>query len=79
MEDLGIKYIGIGKYFLVSVTVCFKVSVVSTVVSDQLLYEVGREIAGDWKVVARCLGLTAQDMADIRVKAKSTRNEQGSC
>jgi hypothetical protein len=49
------------------------------IVSDQLLYEVGREIAGDWKVVARCLGLTAQDMADIRVKAKSTRNEQGSC
>jgi hypothetical protein len=49
------------------------VYIVCTVVSDHLLYEVGREIGRDWKMVARRLGLTVHDMADIKMKARSSR------
>jgi hypothetical protein len=45
----------------------------NTIVSDRLLYEVGKEIGQEWKLVARHLGLTTQDMADIKMKAKSGR------
>ena len=42
-------------------------------VSDRLLYEVGKEIGRDWKKVARRLGLTSLDMKNVKMKAKSSR------
>ena len=41
--------------------------------SDHLLYEVGKDVGRDWKKVARCLGLTSQDVNNIKKKAKSSR------
>ena len=44
-----------------------------TVVPDHMLYEVGKEVGRDWKKVAKCLGLTSQDVHSIKKKAKSSR------
>ena len=50
-------------------TVC----VVYTVVPGRLLYEVGKEVGRDWKKVAKYLGLTSQDLDNIKMQAKSSR------
>ena len=44
-----------------------------TLVSNRLLYEVGKEIGRDWKRVAKGLGLTSQDMDYVKMEAKSSR------
>ena len=48
-------------------------SMLCTVVFYRLLYEVGKEVGRDWKKVAKGLGLTSQDMDNIKMKAKSSR------
>lgn len=50
-----------------------------TVVSDHLLYEVGKRVGQDWKVVGRHLGLTAQDIADVKQESEVLRDGQGRC
>lgn len=42
-------------------------------VSDHLLYEVGIEIGKDWKNLAKSLGLTPQEIDNIKSKARSSR------
>ena len=46
---------------------------VMIVVPDHLLYEVGKKVGSHWKKLARCLGLTSQDVDSIKKKAKSSR------
>ena len=48
-------------------------SVLCIVVSDRLLYVLGREVGRDWKKLAKYLGLTSQDIGSIKMKAKSSR------
>ena len=43
------------------------------VVCDSSLYKVGKEVGRDWKRVARHLGLTTQEINNIKMKAKSSR------
>ena len=78
MEDLGIKYISTGKALLF---VCIlngtlqqcSMCVVFCIVSDRLLYELGKEVGRDWKILAKCLGLASRDVDNIKMKAKSSR------
>ena len=36
------------------------------IVSDRLLYELGKEVGDDWKELATCLGMTCQDVDKIK-------------
>ena len=48
-----------------------------TVVSDGLLYDVGKEVCRDWKKLAKSLGLTSQEIDNIKSEAKSSRKRAG--
>ena len=74
MKNLEIKYIATGNAepfvgFLYGNCRAY----VCTVVSDRSLYELGKIVDRDWKKLAKCLGLTSQDMENIKKKARSSR------
>ena len=73
MKDLEIKYTGTGIALLFVGILYGTVCIVCTVVSNRLLYEVGKEIGRDWKRMAKGLGLTSQDMDNVKMEAKSSR------
>ena len=74
MTNLGIKYIGTGNTVLFVGFLYGNCSAyVCTVVSDRSLYELGKTVGRDWKKLAKCLGLTSQDMENIKKKARSSR------
>ena len=73
MKDLAIEYSGTGKSLLFVGILYSTVCIVCTVVSNRLLYEVGKEIGRDWKRVAKGLGLTSQDMDNVKMEVKSSR------
>ena len=73
MKDIGIKYTDTGMALLFVGILCGTVCIVCTVVSNRLLYEVGKEIGQDWKRVAKGLGLTSQDIDNVKMQAKSSR------
>ena len=74
MKNLGIKYIGTGNAVLfVGFLYGNCRAYVCTVASDRSLYELGKMVGRDWKKLAKCLGLTSQDMENIKKKATSSR------
>ena len=74
MKNLGIKHSGTGNAVLfVGFLYGNCRAYVFPVVSDRSLYELGKMVGHDWKKLAKCLGLTSQDMENIKKKAKSSR------
>ena len=74
MKNLGIKYIATGNAVLLVGFLYGNCKVyLCTVVSDRSLYELGKMVGHDWKKLAKCLGLTSQDMENIKKKARSSR------
>ena len=73
MKDLGIQYTGTGNALVFVGIFYYTVWCVCTVVSDRLLYQVGKDIGREWKRVAKELGLTSQDIDNVKMQAKGSR------